>query len=177
MMEQPSLTTPRLLLRPVEKRDQQKVFEGFSHPDVTRYFDITYASFEATDVQMEWYRNNREQGLGYAWVVSTEATDFMGVFSIYRIDTANKRCELGYWLLPEYWGKGFASETINAILQFAQSELKLHRVAAEIEPENTDSSKLLAALGFEREALLRDYEFKNGKYNSLEIWALLFPHN
>ncbi|MES2559423.1 MAG: GNAT family N-acetyltransferase [Bacteroidota bacterium] len=176
-MEQPALSTPRLVLRPVEKRDQQKVFEGFSHPEVTKYFDISYATLEATDVQMEWYKNNREKGLGYAWVISNETHDFMGVFSIYRIDQTNKRCELGYWLFPEYWGKGYASESINAILQFVDGELKLHRIAAEIEPENADSTRLLATLGFEREAFLRDYEFRNGKYNSLEIWALLFPNN
>ncbi|MES2779852.1 MAG: GNAT family N-acetyltransferase [Bacteroidota bacterium] len=176
-MEQPSLTTPRLVLRPVEKRDQQKVFEGFSHPEVTKHFDITYATLEATDAQMEWYKNNRENGLGYAWVVANEQHDFMGVFSIYRIDHTNKRCELGYWLLPVYWGKGYASESIPAILKFVANNLKLHRIAAEIEPENSDSTKLLAGLGFEREAFLRDYEFRNGKYNNLEIWAMLFPNN
>lgn len=176
-MEQPSLATPRLLLRPVEKYDQQKVFEGFSHPEVTKYFDITYATFEATDAQMEWYKNNRENGLGYAWVVSNEQHGFMGVFSIYRIDQTHKKCELGYWLLPEYWGNGYALESIKAILHFVDTSLKLHRIAAEIEPENTDSTKLLAGLGFEREALLRDFEYKNGKYNNLEIWALLLPNN
>lgn len=176
-MEQPSLTTSRLILRPVEPRDQQKVFEGYSHPQIIQYFDITYSSFEATDKQMEWYRSNRENGLGYAWVISSEQFMFMGIFSIYRIDKENNRCELGYWLFPEYWGKGYASESLAAILNFVSKELKLHRIAAEIEPENTDSKKLLEGLGFEREALLRDFEYKNGKYNNLEIWAMLFPDN
>jgi ribosomal-protein-alanine N-acetyltransferase len=176
-MNQLSLTTPRLLLRPVEKDDQQKVFEGFSHPKVTKFFDITYATFEDTVVQIEWYKKNHETGLGYAWVVSNIEHPFMGVFSIYRIDNTNKRCELGYWLFPEYWGKGYAAESINAILQFVENDLKLHRIAAEVEPENTDSITLLDRLGFEREAFLRDYEYRNGKYNNLEIWAKLFPDN
>lgn len=174
-MEQPTLFTQRLTLRPVEPNDRQKVFEGFSHPEVTRYFDITYATFEATAEQMDWYQTNREKGIGYAWVVCNESGTFMGVFSIYRIDFTHKRCELGYWLFPEFWGKGYASEGLKPILNFAFTTLNLHRIAAEIEPENTDSSKLLARMGFEREAVLRDYEFKNGKYNNLEIWALLFP--
>jgi ribosomal-protein-alanine N-acetyltransferase len=67
-MEQVTLHTERLLLRPVESADQQKVFEGFSHPEVTRYFDITYPTFESTAVQMEWYANNRKENTGYAWV-------------------------------------------------------------------------------------------------------------
>ncbi len=170
-MEQPVLQNGNVTLRPVKDADQQKVFEGFSHPEVTRYFDITYPTFEATAAQMEWYNTNRSKGLGYAWVVENDQQEFMGVFSIYHINPQHKRCELGYWLFPEYWGKGYATKSIQAILDFATTALKLHRIAAEIEPENTDSSQLLAKLGFEREAVLRDFEFKNGQYNSLEIWA------
>jgi ribosomal-protein-alanine N-acetyltransferase len=176
-MKQPTLKTERLILRPVERQDQQKVFEGFSHPEITRYFDLTYDSFEATSAQMDWYETNREQGLGFAWVLTSPQSDFMGVFSIYRIDNVHKKCELGYWLFPSFWEKGYATEALRTIIQFVGNELRLHRIAAEIEPENTASTHLLAKLGFEREACLRDYEFKNGRYNNLEIWALLYPDN
>jgi ribosomal-protein-alanine N-acetyltransferase len=172
-MEQPILVNDTITLRPVRDSDQQKVFEGFSHPQVTKYFDITYPTFESTVVQMEWYKTNREKQIGYAWVVENEEQDFMGIFSLYQINKQHKRCELGYWLFPQYWQKGYASLAIQALLTFASENLKLHRIAAEIEPENTDSLKLLAKLGFEREAMLKDFEFKNGQFNSLEIWAKL----
>jgi hypothetical protein len=42
------VTTARLKLREVEIGDQQKIFEGFSNPIVTKYMDITYPTFEAT---------------------------------------------------------------------------------------------------------------------------------
>jgi len=174
-MHQPILKTSRLTLRPVEKTDQQKVFEGFSHPEVTKYFDLTYSTFESTNEQMEWYKNNRENGIGYAWVVCDNANSFMGIFSIHRIDKQNKRCETGYWLFPEFWNKGYAKEALNAMLDFASSQLMLHRITAEIEPENIDSILLVSNLGFEREGVFKDFEFKNGKYNDLEIWTKLFP--
>lgn len=177
-MDQPSFETARLFLRPVEPADQQKVFEGFSNPAVTQFMEITYPTFEATSEQMNWYAANREQGSGYAWAV-TDAQNrdtFLGVFSLYHIHPKHRRCELGYWLMPEAWHKGYASEGITPILAFAAHTLHMHRIGAETEPENTESRRVLEKLGFKQEALLRDYEVNNGKYVSLEIWAKIFEN-
>jgi ribosomal-protein-alanine N-acetyltransferase len=173
-MPTPTLHTERLVLRPVCDADQENVFKGFSHPEVTRYFDLTYPTLEATAAQMEWYKTNSHNGTGYYWAVTNTTGDFMGVFSIYFINQTHHKAEIGYWLLPEFWGKGFASEALKTILHFAQHHLSLHRISAEIEPENTDSWKLLQKLGFELEGTFRDYEFKNGKYNDLQVWAKLW---
>lgn len=97
----------------------------------------------------------------------------MGVFSLYYIHPKHKRCETGYWLFPEYWGKGYAYEALKAIIQYAFGSLEIHRIAAEVESGNTGSRVLLEKLGFSREAVLRDFEQKNGNYIDLEIWAIL----
>lgn len=173
-MEQQTLYTPRLVLRAVEDGDRQKVFEGFSNAEVTRYFDITYSTYESTSVQMEWYATNRKEESGYAWAVCDKTSgDVMGIFSLYFINKNHKRAELGYWLLPPYWNKGFATEAITAILNYAKKELNLHRISAEIEPANTASLKLLQKLGFKQDGTLRDYELKNGLFQDLEIWSVL----
>lgn len=172
-MHQPTLYTKNLVLRPVEPSDQQKVFEGFSHPEVIKHLGITYPTFEATAEQMAWYKNNRENGTGYAWVLTHAQHDFMGVFSIYYINTTHHRAELGYWLFPEFWGKGFAKEALHALLKHAATDLNIHRLAAEVEPENQASIALLQSCGFERDGILRDVEFKNGKFIHLEIWSII----
>ena len=173
-MKQAILHTERLLLRPVEPADQQKIFEGFSHPEVTRYFDITYPTLESTAVQMEWYANNRKENSGYAWVVCDKLSlEFMGVFSLYFINIKHQRAELGYWLLPPFWNKGYGTEILTAILHHAKTDLNLHRIAAEVEQENTASIQLLEKNGFERDGILRDYENKNGRFQNLEIWSVL----
>ena len=175
-MEQPVLETPRLLLRPVEAKDQQKVFEGFSNPEITKHMEITYATFEATAEQMEWYANNRQNGSGYAWVATLkeEPESFLGMLSMYNVTPKHKRAEIGYWLFPQHWNKGYTAEGFEAIIGFASSQLDLHRIAAEVEPHNYGSRKVLQKLGFMQEATLRDYEIdKNGNYLDLEIWSRL----
>jgi [ribosomal protein S5]-alanine N-acetyltransferase len=177
-MLQPSFETQRLFLRPVEAGDQQKVFEGFSHPVVTQYMEITYITFEAASEQMEWYRKNRETGSGYAWVVGdkSDPASFLGVLSIYHVNHKHRRCELGYWLFPEYWGKGYTAEGIAPILEFISGALNMHRIGAEVEPQNNGSIRVLEKLGFQKEAFLRDYEVNNGRYLNLEIWSRLFDN-
>lgn len=176
-MEQKSIETQRLLLRPVEKSDQMLVFDGFSHPDVTRYLDLTYPTFDAANAQMEWYFNNRKHGTGYAWVVCNKRTGSqMGIFSLYYINTKHRRAELGYWLLPLYWNTGYAAEGIRAVLYHAAHDFQLHRISAEVEPDNIASQKVLYKLGFQREGVLRDFEWKNGAFQSLEVWSLIMSH-
>lgn len=173
-MEQKNLETQRLLLRPVDKSDQMLVFEGFSHPDVTRYLDLTYPTFDAANAQMEWYFNNRKQGTGYAWVVCNKRNGAqMGIFSLYYIHTIHRRAELGYWLLPAYWNAGYAAEGLQAVLHHAAHNLQLHRISAEVEPANKTSLSLLGKLGFERDGILRDFEWKNGAFQSLEVWSII----
>lgn len=176
-MEQQTLYGDRLLLRPVEPRDQQKIFEGFSNPEVTRFMEITYPTYEATNAQMEWYAENRKNGVGYAWVMEDTQGQFIGVMSIYHLHAAYRKCEIGYWLLPAYWQKGYASAALTLLLPHLKKQYNLHRIAAEIEPENIASKSLLSRFGFEREGILKDYEFRNGRFNNLEIWALIFPEN
>jgi ribosomal-protein-alanine N-acetyltransferase len=170
-MTYPTLHTKDLTLRPVASTDQQKIFEGFSNPVITEFFEIKYDSFEATNVQMEWYKSNAEAGTGYAWIVCNNKHEFMGVFTLHYINQKHKRAELGYWLFPNFWGKGIAKQAIDALLTHAQTGLTLHRISAEIEPANIASQKLLAHFGFEREGVLRDFEIKDGNYSDLEIWA------
>lgn len=176
-MQQPVLTTPNLTLRPVQASDQQIIFEGFSHPQIIQYLEINYPTFEATVEQMQWYKQNLENETGYAWLVLNALNQPTGVVSIYNLHKAYKKAEIGYWFFPQFWGKGIAKEGLKAMLQFMDTTLKLHRIAAEVEPENKASVKLLQALGFKQEGVLVDFEYRNNTYNNLEIWAKIFNHN
>lgn len=51
----PILKTERFILQQVLPEDQQFIFEGLSHPDITRFYGVRYDSMEATKQQMDWY--------------------------------------------------------------------------------------------------------------------------
>ena len=170
----PELTTERLLLQQVLPEDQQFIFKGLSHPDVIPFYGVTYDSFEATKAQMNWYENMYNEGSGISWMmVDKQTVEKMGIISIYYYKPQHNKAEVGFWLLPEYWNKGFATEALKAVIEYWKTEKDLHRLEAFVEEGNTASSKLLEKSGFCCEGKMKDCEIKNGKYISLRIYALI----
>lgn len=157
-----------------DAEDIHHVFRGLSHPDVVRYYAISFASLEATQEQMDWFAQLERDGTGW-WraIRSMEDNTFLGAIGIYKIDQQHRRCELGYWLLPEYWGKGIAAGAMPLVIDHAFGVLGLHRIEAQVETENHASRKLLERFGFKHEGTLRECEWKDGRPISLDLFALL----
>ena len=173
-MQKLTFTTPRLTLREVENSDQQKIFEGFSNPVVTKYMDVTYPTFEATAEQMLWYETKRKNGTGNSWAVINEHDDFIGVVSTYNLHPLHRRCEIGYWFFPKFWGKGYATESAKASIEYGFKEMNLDKICAHAHSGNEASIYTLKKLGFvEKETFIDDldgvkcywYEIKNNEFS------------
>lgn len=170
----PEIKTQRLYLRQFKEDDQEKVFRGLSHPEVIKYYGVTYKSFEETGTQMDWFSKLEETGTGIWWAIcSGENNNFYGAIGINNLNTEHKKAEIGYWLLPEFWGKGIIKEAAEEVLNYVFDQLKLHRIEAFVETENSNSEKLLQKLGFKYEGTLVDSEIKNNRYISVKIFARL----
>ena len=83
---------------------------------------------------------------------------------------------LGYSIDAAFEGRGLMREALQAVLFDAFGRLGLHRVQANVRPENTRSLGLLARLGFEREGLAREYLFIDGAWRDHVMTALRHPH-
>ena len=82
---------------------------------------------------------------------------------------------LGYAIDPAHEGCGLMREALEAVLADAFGRLRLHRVQANVRPENTRSLGLLARLGFEREGLAREYLFIDGAWRDHVMTARRAP--
>jgi [ribosomal protein S5]-alanine N-acetyltransferase len=170
----PALKTERLLLQKIQPEDQLFIFEGLSHPDVIPFYGVTYSSFEETKTQMDWYEKMFSEGSGISWkMVDKQTAANMGVISVYYYKPAHRKAEIGFWLLPAYWHKGFALEALQAVIYYWKTEKNLHRLEGFVEEGNAASSSLLKRAGFEYEGMMKDCEIKNGKFISLIIYGLL----
>ena len=166
-----------IALHPITPADITHIHRGLSHPEVIRYYAVRFMTLEATQEQMDWYATIEREGTGKWWAVrSAEDGEFLGAIGINFIHPVHKRCELGYWLLPEHWGKGIISEALGRVLDQAFNTLGLHRVVAEVEPENAASARVLLKHGFRHEGTLRECERKDGRWISLDLYAKLSPH-
>ncbi|WP_294241284.1 GNAT family N-acetyltransferase [uncultured Chryseobacterium sp.] len=170
----PVLTTERLLLRRFQQDDIESVYRGLSHPEVIRHYGVSYESLEATQEQMDWFALIEKEEKGIWWAVCNKYDQtFLGGLGFNNRSKEHRKIEMGYWLLPEYWGVGIIVEAGKAACDYAFREMSLHRIEAVVETENNNSKKVMARLGFELEGIMRDCELKDGKFISLEMYAKL----
>ncbi len=169
-----NLKTERFLLRRFKNDDLEKVFQGLSNPEVIRYYGVSFSSLEATREQMAWFEELEQKETGAWWAIcSLEDQSFTGAAGFNNVSKEHRKAELGFWLLPEFWGRGIIQEVLPVICEFAYTKLNLHRIEAFVETENTASAKALKNQGFRHEGTMVDSEVKNGRFISVDLFARL----
>ncbi|HET8865042.1 MAG TPA: GNAT family protein [Gracilimonas sp.] len=169
-----TIKTQRLVLRKIVASDLDHIFEGLSHPEVIKYYGISFATKESAKEQMKWFSDHEKNETGIWWAVcSNDNGEFFGAGGLNDINKEHRKAEIGFWLLPEYWNKGFMTEAMPEIINYGFEKLDLHRIEGFVESENTNCKKVLDKLSFTYEGTMRDAELKNGKYISIDIYAKL----
>ncbi|MEO8821147.1 MAG: GNAT family N-acetyltransferase [Ginsengibacter sp.] len=172
--EFPIIKTGRLLLRQFVESDLENVFKGLSHPEIIRYYGVSYDTLEATKEQMIFFSNLEKEETGILWaIVSVDDKTFYDAGGLNSLSKQHRKAEIGFWLLPEFWGKGVMKEVMPLICQYGFEKLGLHRIEGLVETENTNCKKAMAKLDFQHEGKMTDCEIKNGKFISLDIYAKL----
>nr|WP_315164628.1 GNAT family protein [uncultured Flavobacterium sp.] len=170
----PSLKTKRLIFRQITPTDIQNIYKGLSNPKVIKYYGISFDSLEATEEQMIWYRNLEQNETGIWWAIcSLDNNIFYGAGGFNNLNKEHKKAEIGFWLLPEFWGQGFMQEAFPLICDYGFNKLDLNRIEGFVDSENINCKKAVERLNFEFEGTMRDCEIKEGKYLSVDIYSKL----
>ncbi|WP_373496863.1 GNAT family N-acetyltransferase [Aquiflexum sp.] len=168
----PVIKTEGLLLRQFVDTDHENVFKGLSHPDIIKYYGVSYQTLEAAEEQMKFFADLEKNETGIWWAVCSLANDtFFGAGGLNNVNKDHQKAEIGFWLMPDFWGKGIMAEAMPIICNYGFDNLGLHRIEGFVETENINCKKAMAKLGFNYEGLMEDCELKNGKYISLDIYA------
>jgi len=152
------IKTDRLTLRVISMDDMNDIYRIYSSKEVCEFYDVEpFTELEqANDHIKRWLKFfDEKKQIRFAIHYSNY---IIGTCGLYLINSYHKRACLGYELLPEYWGNGFASESIPAMLDYTVKHFGLQRIQAEVLPDNIASQKLLKKIGFKKEGLLKNYE-------------------
>ncbi|SEJ69993.1 ribosomal-protein-alanine N-acetyltransferase [Bhargavaea ginsengi] len=171
----PELTTERLLLRAATPADADDMLRYLSDPEVMKHTGMElFQTAEDVLDEIRWYRSLVEEGSGIRWGIALkESGKMIGSCGFHNREPKHFRAEIGYELSPEHWGKGIASEALQAVVRYGFSHLQLERIEALIEPENEPSLRLVEKNGFQREGLLRHYEYGRGRFDDLYMYSIL----
>lgn len=88
--------------------------------------------------------------------IFTKDTDhFIGCISLHHINWELRNFEIGYWIRSSFAGKGYMTEAVNGIADFAVRELEANRLEIRCSAKNTKSAAVAERTGFTLEGILR----------------------
>lgn len=134
----------------------------FSSDDFNRYFSlvnnkkvmamITERAVPEEEARRDYdlvlEKNTLHKTLGTYQIIDRANDSFIGLAKMEITEPDAREAELGYILLPEYWGKGFGSNAAEILMGIARKESQLEKVTAIIDPGNIPSRKILMRQGF-----------------------------
>jgi RimJ/RimL family protein N-acetyltransferase len=169
------LRSERLILRRLKASDLEPFVAYRNDPEVARYQDWeTYGEKEARDMIRALEREQPgAPGEWFQFAVALRDTDGLIGDLGFKVEPDGRQAEVGYTFAREHQGKGYASEAVSRLLDYAFLDLGLHRVYAVVDQENRPSFALLERLGLRREgSFVRNAWFKGG-WSSEYLYATL----
>ncbi len=180
------IETDRLLLREFRESDLEGIFELDSNPNVHRYLgnEPIHTKEEARKVIESVQNQYQERGIGRWAAIEKETGEFIGWSGLrlnteYNMNGFTRYYDVGYRLIERYWGKGYATESGLAAVQYAFETMRLPEIYATTDIANEASHKALLKIGLryeedffyeEKQANFRWYKMEN----NLTLW--LFAH-
>ena len=146
----PILETKRLILQEITIHDKVELFQLHSNPEVQRYTGEPPVTTMKEIEQAIQGRKEHYQTYGYGrWAVYLKDTEaFVGWAGLAYLPEFDE-VDLGYRFLPEFWGKGIATEVSEAILNYGFEVLKLKKIVAIAMKEHKASLRVMEKVGME----------------------------
>lgn len=173
--QQPTLETNRLLLRPFNPDDADRINELVGDKAVAKPTLAIPHPYSLEDA-LEWldtHKPDYESGENIVFAITLKHNhELIGAINI-RIREANEMAEIGYWIGKPYWNNGYGTEALGAILKFGFEVLELNRIYASHIEKNLASGKVMAKNGMKYEGCLRCQIKKDGHFENLIMYGLL----
>jgi RimJ/RimL family protein N-acetyltransferase len=140
--------------------------QSFHHP---------WVKAPQTSAEYQEYVERYQQSTHKSYLLCTEDKQIAGVFNISEIVRGNfQNAYLGFYVAKAFAGQGLMSRGMKILLERAENELGLHRIEANIQPQNEASIRLVQNSGFKKEGYSPSYLKVDGRWCDHERWAITF---
>jgi ribosomal-protein-alanine N-acetyltransferase len=151
--------TERLIVRHYEKNDKDNFFLINGDEEVMQYIRPVKSREETDKFFDETLAGYQEKPSLGRWAVNEKKSrDFVGSFAILPIPQQPELIQLGYALLKDHWGKGFATELTVGGLKHAFTKMELEEIYGQTEKNNLASQKVLLKAGFDETGETKENE-------------------
>lgn len=170
---QPTLTSSRLTLRPYSAADAAEVrrLAGDRRiADTTTSIPHPYPEC-AAEAWIALHPASFAARKEVTFAVTVASGELLGTASLLDLSAAHARAELGYWIGFEFWGRGYCTEAVSRLVEFAQQDLDITRIIARCLARNTASARVMEKVGLKREWHLVKHTLKNGVYEDVLLYG------
>lgn len=150
-----SFETDHLRLRRSVVEDAEAIFAEYAQDrEVTMYLAWRpTGQIEDTREHLRVSAKAWEEGKAFQWVIFRKRDNqLLGAVGM-RVD--GHKVELGYVLARRFWGKGYMTEAVRAVVNWAIKEEEVYRIWAVCDVENPASARVMEKAGLQREGILR----------------------
>lgn len=151
------IKTERLLINRITLDDAAVILELMNDKDwISNIGDRGISSIKDAEeyIRTKFLKTYEESNFGFFSVVLQKTNEFIGIAGLVDREGID-HVDIGYGLLPNYRGKGYAFEASQAIYDYGYKILKLEKIVAIVNPDNPSSIQLLTKLGLKFEKMIR----------------------
>ncbi len=159
-------------LRAIEREDIPTFVRWLNDPEVRQYLEMYLPMSRAEEEQ--WFEAYLKNSSSRIFAIETEDGESIGNVGLHEIDWKNRSASLGIVIAEkEYWGRGYGSDAIVALVDFAFREMNLHRIQLSVYEFNQRAKRCYEKCGFHEEGRAREAFYSDGRYHDSLLMAIL----
>lgn len=173
-VERVELAGRRVRLREFTGDDIEAVCDLVSDDRVTWYLSFESRDHDQARDMLKGILDRAQQRPRTEYYLAVTPLDGDQLVGFARLAFAGvQAAKLGYAIAHDHQRRGYATDAVRTMLDFAFGPLDLHRVSAAIGPENAASLAVVERVGFTHEGTLRDHVFTNGAWRDSVLFSVL----
>ena len=171
------LQSKRITLRAIEAEDINHTYLGWMNdPSVNRYLETRFMPQSIRTIRTYWEKHKDDESNPWFAICTDGGNKHIGNIKLGPISWIHRRADISLFIgEPTYWGKGYGSEAIGLVRDWAFEELNLQKLNAGIYSNNVGSRNAFEKCGFVLEGTLKDNAISEGK--RVDVWKLGLPRS
>ena len=175
------LVTERLVLQDYQAEDFTAYFQLKSHGETMRYLqDIQLYCAEEAQADFAHVLQDKLAEKRKYYFFNLLLKDAMAPigsmgYTVEQESPVGKFVHAGYFMYPEFWGKGYGTESFRRLLEFAFCEQNVYRLSTGCLKENIGSERIMQKCGLVQEAEKPAWQWHDGQLKTRVEYRLLRP--
>ena len=171
------LHSKRISLRSIEAEDLNRTYlKWMNDPTVNRHLETRFMPQSIQTIRSYWEKHSNNESSPWFAICTENGNKHIGNIKLGPISWIHRRADISLFIGERtYWGKGYGSEAIGLIRDWAFSELDLQKLNAGIYSNNVASRRAFEKCGFVLEGTLQDEAISEGR--RIDVWKLGLPRS